>query len=235
MLNRGSLKTRWEGRELMDDPDSDFDLLRSTFRQFRVINRLLSRSRSLLRRRILRDMADTRRGRVLELGGGDGELARWVYRQMARRGGAPEVLSLDQDDRALKLAAEADDGTPIRLLKGRAPEDLPTGHFDYVFGNLFIHHLSDDELVALFTELRRRGTGRCVFNDLYRGHLPLAAYSLFAGIFLRRSFAYYDGRVSIRRGFRPKELETMARGAGWDRVHVFRRPPGHLVLVLDQT
>ncbi len=234
MLKRGSLATRWDGRELMDDPDSDFHLLRRTFRQFRLINRLLSRTRSLLRRWILRDAGDTRGCRVLELGGGDGELARWLYREMARRGGAPEVVSMDQDDRALRLAREADDGTPITLLRGRAPEELPEGSFDYVFGNLFIHHLSDAELVELLGELRRRGTRRCVFNDLYRGYLPLAAYSVFAGIFLRRSFAYYDGRASIRRGFRPAEVETMSKAAGWDDVRVFRRFPGHLVVVLGR-
>ncbi|MFP4431522.1 MAG: methyltransferase domain-containing protein [Spirochaetota bacterium] len=234
MLIRRSLATRWDGRELMDDPDSDFELLRRTVRQFRLINRLLSRSRSLLRRWVLRDLGDTRECRVLELGGGDGELARWLYRAIARRGGAPEVESMDQDDRALRLAREADDGTPISLLRGRAPEELPEGPFEYVFGNLFIHHLSNTELVELLGELRHRGTKRCIFNDLYRGYLPLAAYSVFAGVFLRRSFAYYDGRASIRRGFRPAELETIAREAGWDRIRVFRRFPGHLVVVLDR-
>lgn len=234
MLSRGSLATRWDGRELMDDPTSDFELLKRTFRQFRLINRLLSRSRSLLRRWIVRDATETRRLRVLELGGGDGELARWVYRQLEKRGREPEVLSMDQDDRALKLAQEADDGTPITLLRGRAPEELPEGPFDYVYGNLFIHHLSDARLVELFTELRRRRTTRCVFNDLYRGRLPLAAYSVFAGLFLRRSFAYYDGRASIRRGFRPKEVRALAEEAGWDGVRIFRRFPGHLVVVLDR-
>lgn len=218
----------------MDDPGSDFELLRRTFRQFRLINRLLSRSRSLLRRWILRDPGDTRLLRVLELGGGDGELARWLYRQLAKRGRDPEVVSMDRDDRALGLAEEADDGTPIKLLGGRAPEDLPEGPFDYVFGNLFMHHLSDADLVDLFAELCRRGTRRCVFNDLYRGRLPLAAYSVFAGLFLRRSFAYYDGRASIRRGFRPKEVKTLAQKAGWARFRVYRRFPGHLVVVLEQ-
>jgi SAM-dependent methyltransferase len=234
MLKRGSLANRWEGRELMDDPNSDFELLRRTFRQFRVISRLLSRSRSLLRRWILRDSAGAATYRVLELGGGDGELARWLYREIAGRGATPEVVSMDHDDRALELAREADDGTPIRLLQGRAPEELPEGLFDVALGNLFLHHLSDDEVVDLLAKLRRRGTKRCVFNDLYRGRLPFAAYSLFAGVFLRRSFAYYDGRASIRRGFRPAELRRMAQSAGWDRVCVFRRIPGHLVMVLEQ-
>ncbi len=235
MLERGSLQFRWEGRELMDDPNSDFELLRRTFRHFRLINRFLSRSRNLLRRWILADFAGARTCRVLELGGGDGELARWLYREVARQGGAPEVVSMDYDDRVLRLAREADDGTPIRILKGRAPEDLPKDSFDAAFGNLFLHHLSDDEVVELLGELQRRGTTRCVFNDLYRGRLPLAAFSLFAGIFLRRSFAYNDGRTSICRGFRPPELKAMAQKAGWHRVRVFRRIPGHLVLVLEQT
>ena len=247
----------------MDDPASDPEHLRKTVRQFRLINRLLSRTRSLLRRWIVKDAAgglgagglragglgadsgdlvtgagDVSAGRrpvtLLELGGGDAEIARWLYEALFRRGVPAKVTSIDSDTRVHGLAQEAENGVPVSLVLGRVPDELPPGRIDYAYGNHFLHHLDDAEAVRLLRELRLRGAKRCLFNDLYRGYLPYFAYSLFAGLFLRGSFAYYDGRASIRRGFRPRELESVARDAGWDGVTVFRRAPGHIVLLLEE-
>jgi hypothetical protein len=217
----------------MDDPASDPEGLRRTVRQFRLINRIFSRTRSLLRRWIVREAsADRRPVTLLELGGGDAEIARWLYEALARRGVPAKVTSIDADPRVHSLAQEAENRVPVSLLLGRAPEELPRGRIDYAYGNHFLHHLGDAEVVRLLRELRLRGVRRCVFNDLYRGYLPYLAYSLFAGLFLRGSFAYYDGRASIRRGFRAPELESLAREAGWVGIRVFRRTPGHIVLLL---
>ncbi len=220
----------------MDNPASDPDLLRRTVAQFRFINRVLSRTRRLLKRWVLRDARNRRLDalKVLDLGSGDGEIARWLYRRISAEGLAPEVTALDHDPRIYHLARDAGDGAPVRLRLGRAPEELPDEPFEYVVGNHFLHHLSDNELSILFAALKTVCTRRCVFNDLYRGAAAYAAYTVFAGLFLWRSFAFYDGRLSIRRGFRPGELIALARDAGWEKVRAFRRLPGHAVLVLEQ-
>ncbi|MFO8041644.1 MAG: hypothetical protein R6U25_00455, partial [Alkalispirochaeta sp.] len=52
---RHDWRRRSADAELMDRPDADGTKLITTIRQFRAINRLVSRSRSLIRAHILRD------------------------------------------------------------------------------------------------------------------------------------------------------------------------------------
>jgi hypothetical protein len=51
-------------------------------------------------------------------------------------------------------------------------------------------------------------TNRCfVLNDILRSHLGYLGYTLFTGILMHNSFAFYDGRLSIKKGFTYKELD----------------------------
>ena len=54
-------------------------------------------------------------------------------------------------------------------------------------------------------------------------------YSIYAGLFARDSFALYDGRLSIRRGFRRAELEAILAETGQGRgIEVFEALPGRI-------
>jgi hypothetical protein len=50
-------------------------------------------------------------------------------------------------------------------------------------------------------------------NDLKRSVWSYIGYKIFAGLFLHRSFANYDGGLSILRGFRKGELESLVKDA----------------------
>jgi hypothetical protein len=46
-----------------------------------------------------------------------------------------------------------------------------------------------------------------LFNDIERSMWAFVCYSVFTGIFIHGGFAFHDGRLSIRRGFLPGEVE----------------------------
>jgi hypothetical protein len=67
-------------------------------------------------------------------------------------------------------------------------------------------------------------------NDLRRSAWALAAYSAFS-FFLPQSFAFYDGRLSIRRGFLEPELrEVLTRHLPTAPVRIIRAFPARLML-----
>lgn len=230
----------------MDDPNSDREQLYRTLRQFRFVNRFLTRSRTVLRRYVLDDAED--RGlsefRFLDIGAGGCEVGIWLAEEAARRGMVARVACLDKDPRVVDFARErleeyarlAGNGEDVARLVDLIEEDARNleelGTYDYVYANHFLHHLPDEAIVKLLPRIRRRAITRFVLNDLLRSRLSYFAFTLLAAFALRGSFAFHDGRLSIRRGFRPEELEGLVDRAGLSEdVETAALFPGRLVLV----
>ena len=73
---------------------------------------------------------------------------------------------------------------------------------------------------------------RYVLSDIRRSYSTYITYTAIAGPCFKNSFAYYDGRLSIRKGFTRKECISFIEMAELsDRVRVYRAFPSHLALV----
>jgi hypothetical protein len=76
----------------------------------------------------------------------------------------------------------------------------------------------------------RTSRGWIVVNDLHRHPVAYASIWIVARLFSKSVMVRHDGPASVRRAFRPAELEELARRAGVPaRVH--RSFPFRLVLV----
>jgi 2-polyprenyl-3-methyl-5-hydroxy-6-metoxy-1,4-benzoquinol methylase len=196
-------------RELMDLPDADQELLLRTIRQFKRINLLVSASRRLMRDHFFRQMEQEpeRTYSLLDLGAGGCDIAVWAAGEAARRGLKLKITALDNDSRILPVARQAVRNQPeIRLLEGSALELQRLGDFDFVFSNHFLHHLGWDEIRLLLEQVVARTRLAFVMNDLKRSRWAYLGGTLLIGLLAPRSFAFQDGRLSIRRGFLAEEL-----------------------------
>lgn len=227
--------------EIMDDPGSDPELLERTLGQLVLVNRLLSRMRGLLRRHLLRDMAERgepgRTWSVLDVGAGGCDIPIWLVRVAHRRGIALNITCLDHDPRVLQYARSRVAEYPeITLLEGSAFA-IP-GSYDYIICNHFLHHLTDDEIGRFLAAAHRACRRRLLVNDLLRSYWSLAGFQLFATLFLRGSFARSDGLLSIRKGFRRRELSRIIAGSPWGAPETERiighALPGRLYCVATQ-
>lgn len=83
--------------------------------------------------------------------------------------------------------------------------------FDIVIGTLFYHHFTDDELISLFSKLKRQAKIGLIINDIHRH--PFAYYSikLLTGLFSRSSMVKYDAPLSVLRAFTKPELSEILR------------------------
>jgi len=214
----------------MDLPDSDPVRLERTLRQLAWINRLLTGARRLLENTILQDL----HGRpgpctLLDVGCGGADLARWL----ARRAPSLRITCLDHDPRVAAYARRRCSGIPaIEVRLGSAAELERLGDFDYVFANHFLHHLEEEKIAPTVAAMLGRARRLLVVTDLLRSRGSQAWYGLFAGVFLHRSFAAFDGLLSIRRGFLPQELEALLAGiAASARLEVRRERPGRVVVI----
>jgi 2-polyprenyl-3-methyl-5-hydroxy-6-metoxy-1,4-benzoquinol methylase len=221
--------------EKMERADADLQQLLRTIRQFKLINFLFSGSRRLFREHIFPRMEqDSERiYTLLDVGAGGCDIVVWAVCEARKRGLKLNVTALDNDARILPVAHRAVRDYPeVRIVAGNALDLTHLGSFDFVFSNHFLHHLDWDEIKIFLEKISAQTRLAFVMNDLKRSNLAYLCCTIFIGLLTRRSFAFYDGRLSIRRGFLPEELRDFITRNFPDRpIHVREASPERVVLV----
>jgi len=221
-------------KEKMDRADADLDQLLRTIRQFQWINVLFSASRRLLREHIfpVMDQDPKRVYTLLDVGAGGCDIALWAAREARSRGLKLNITALDNDPRILPIAYRAvRDWPEVRILEGNALDFSELGSFDFIFSNHLLHHLDWDGIGIFLRQVLARTRLGFVMNDLMRSRMAYLGCTVLLGLSARRSFAFHDGRLSIRRGFLPGELRDFAtRYFPNARIQVEETFPARVVL-----
>lgn len=214
-------------RELMDDPSVDLDRLERTYAHFRLVNAVLAGWRSLYRREIRPLLDRHRTSTLLDVGSGGGDVARRLARWARADGLSLEVTGVDPDPRAHDWAARGGDEPGVLFEQTDTTALVRAGRrFDVVVSNHLLHHLRDEEVLALLADSTRLARSLVLHNDLERSTGARLAWGVLALPAARRSLLRHDGMVSIRRSFTREELTRLVPD-GWT-VHA--RVPSRLVL-----
>lgn len=216
--------------ELMDDPRCDPALLDATYRDFRLINALVSGWKDVYQRRIRPRLSATRENTLLDIGSGGGDIARSLARWARRDGYRLAVTGIDPDERAYAFAASRRELPGVRFEAASSRDLVERGErFDIVTSNHLLHHLGDDDRADLLADSEALAGRFVVHSDLERSAVAYRAYQVATWPVARRSFIHVDGLLSIRRSFRADELQRVAP-AGWK---VARQAPFRVRLEFD--
>ena len=223
--------------EIMDDPSVPREDLALSLRYIRAVNRRLSGVAALLDhlRTLARDPhfawpAD-RPLTLLDIATGSADLPIAALR-WARSAGLPlRITGVDLHPTTLELArehiAEQDRAHPpavgepslagsIELRQAdalRLMDEFKPGSFDVVHAGLFLHHLSELEILTVLRIMDRLATRAVVWNDLVRSRVGYGAIHLLTLGMPR--IVRHDATVSVRAGFTKREALDLARRAGW--------------------
>jgi ubiquinone/menaquinone biosynthesis C-methylase UbiE len=201
--------------ELMDDlsrPTEEFD---QAYRELATINRELGGVRA-----IERFLPAGESLAVLDVAAGGCDVGDAIVQSRGCR-----VFSLDINPMGLKHTRRT---TPVVGDGMQLP--FADATFDAVICSLSFHHLKDDECVQVLREMWRTSRSCVLVNDLHRHPVAWAAIRILAWLFSHSVMVRHDGPASVRRAFKPKDLEDIARRAGV-RASVHRSFPYRLVLV----
>ncbi|MBS3933767.1 MAG: methyltransferase domain-containing protein [Truepera sp.] len=211
--------------ELMDDPGCDTRHLNNTYVGFSAVNRAVSGWARIYKDWIA-PLAQGRACRLLDIGFGGGDVLRSFARWAMRDGLRLELLGIDTDPRALAFVnSRKQDG--VRFLQASTSDLVKGGErFDVVISNHLLHHLPEQELLALCHDSAALSRQLVIHNDIERGDLAFLAFALTRPLF-PNSFITVDGLRSIRRSFTALELSCLAP-PGWRVKKLF---PYRLLLV----
>jgi hypothetical protein len=96
--------------------------------------------------------------------------------------------------------------------------------------SLFTHHLRDEQVRRVLSEMSRVARRGIFVIDLHRHAVAYYLYTTVGRLFLHNRLIREDGALSILRSFRPVELRRLAAGMQLQDLTVKRRFPFRLVL-----
>ncbi len=229
------LSRRSDIAERMDDPKCSAERLLKTVRSFALLNRLVSRYRSVLNRWLIQDMLrqPARKYRVADLGAGGCDIPVWLLSRARKLGLDLSVIAVESNPLIAEHARRAHQGIAgLQVICQDATHPGELEPVDYIIGNHFLHHLPNGEIQDFLARALEMRIRRFVFNDLRRSHRAYYLHSLLAALLFPRTFVGTDGRRSIRRGFRRSELRALlAKADILDRVQVHTLAPARIVIV----
>ena len=159
---------------------------------------------STLRKLLAETVPGAGRFSVLDVGAASGDMGACI------RQWYPEasVTSLDYVESHLGGPS----GTKIAGDAFRMP--FRKGIFDYVFCSLFLHHFTDEEVVALLTGFGEVARKAVLVIDLERHPIPYYFMAWSRPLLGWDPVTVHDGAISVEAAFRREELEELARRAG---------------------
>ncbi len=233
-----ALKERHREPEIMDDPALAADLHVQALRGLGRLNFAAGTANVLWRylRPLLQPLPATPL-RVLDIGTGGGDIPIRLARRARRAGLALDVAGCDLSERAIEMARQqaAHAGADVHFFRLDVLEDDIPANYDVLTSSLFLHHLSETEVVALLGKLKTATRRLVLFSDLKRSAYGFALAFIFTRLLSRSRVAQLDGPRSVRAAYTVAELRALAAAAGLTGAAVVGHSPARLLLKWSPT
>ena len=214
-----AFKHRSKEVEIMDNLLCKGEVVDQTLRELETINRLLGGNKVTLQgiQQLLIYQKPTHLS-IADLGCGGGDILKLVADWGVSHRIRLALTGIDANPNIVAFAKRNSEGYPT--IKYQAlnifSKEFKETQFDMVVATLFTHHFSDDELVALFTLLRKQTKIGIVINDLHRHWLAYYSIKFITALFSKSAMVKFDAPLSVLRGFTRKEIEALLAAAGID-------------------
>jgi SAM-dependent methyltransferase len=210
------MQTRILTPELMDDPDLDPAQHRQALAGLARLN-AWSGGVQLLWKELRKIALEAARPlRVLDVATGSGDVPIELAKR-AKRACIPMHFSgCDVSDTAVSASREnaLRVGVELDIFQHDVLQSpLPDG-FDVILASLFLHHLSNDQGVALLQDMGRATQQAIIVSDLVRSRLNLAVVFATSRLLSRSPIVHFDGPASVRAAYTSAEARGLATRAG---------------------
>lgn len=217
--------------ELMDDPAADPRELNRALGFLRLINRRFGGAAAALT--VLDRWSNPRIARrplrILDVGTGSADIPLAIVRWARQRAIPVHVTGIDRHQTTLAAAREYVAGTPeIELIAMDALEladRFNPDEFDVAHAGLFLHHLTDIEVMTVLRAMQRVARIGVIWNDLVRRGVAKVGVAL--ATLGAPPMARHDALVSVDAGFTKREAIDLTRRVGLEhrryRTHLCYR------------
>lgn len=216
----------------MDDPSLGGPELEETVDHVERVNKLTFGSQASLRGIASLVPASARELSVMDVGTGNGGLARDIARWAHRNGVDVQVDGIDINQSMIDYAnrcSAAHDAVDFELLDlFDVPED---SRYDIVHASNMLHHLDDEMAVDALRAMSRIARMGVVVADLHRHPIAWLAMKSTIRLLSGNRLVRNDAPLSVARAFTRDELDQLARRAGFEHHCVAWQVPFRWLLL----
>ncbi len=208
------LTYRSNEEELMDDPDIDNRDLTIALQDISRVNKLLGGNTITVNAVFnqIKNRSKQKEWRVMDLGCGDGEMLRQIADSARKKGVSIKLIGIDNNYRCIAQAKKLSDAYPEISYHNKDILTLTKQDFGchIIISTLTLHHFKDKEIIKVLQKGIELVSEVIIINDIHRNILTYYLYKLFSFFFINGYIAKNDGLISIKRGFKRKELICFA-------------------------
>lgn len=213
------IPSRRRGRELLDDPDSDAELVTRSLRDVAQANRwfggtaaVLSAIQPTLLAAKANEPGSTAQPRLslLDIGTGAGDIPERSRRLATRHGVHLTTIGVE---RTISVAAGAAPRAGAMCVADGLRLPFRDSCVDIVTCSQVLHHFADEEAVVLLREMHRVARRLAVVADLRRSWVAAAGIWVSSFALRFHPVSRHDGVLSVLRGYRRHELATLVHSA----------------------
>ncbi len=165
---------------------------------------------------------------LLDVGSGQGDMLRAIWRWAKRRGLEPRLTGVDLSPWSATAAeAATDPAWGIGYVTGDVFEYAPPEGVDFVVSSLVAHHMPDEVLTRFIGWMEANARRGWFINDLHRHPLAYYGFWLLSRATLLHPMVQHDGLVSVTRAFTKADWEALLAksAAPRDQIEVAWRFP----------
>jgi 2-polyprenyl-3-methyl-5-hydroxy-6-metoxy-1,4-benzoquinol methylase len=204
-------------KELLDRTDIPFEDIKRNMQELETINTLLGGHKITIAglKRFIREIKKSNLV-ICEIGCGGGDNLKVIDKWCRDNTIGVKLIGIDINKDCIEYAKEN-----CALLRNKEYivsdyrlVNLSAGKPDIIFSSLFTHHLDDEQFIQMLKWCSENSISGFFINDLHRHFLAYYSIKVLTGLFSKSYLVKNDAPLSVRRGFKKKEIKELLKKAG---------------------
>lgn len=216
------LSQRSYQKELLDQPDIPFEDIKRNMQELEFINRWLGGHKITLQglKSLLNSIALKENIQIVEIGCGGGDNLKEIKKYCERKSILVQLTGIDINPDCIEFAKSKKENEGIEFIISDYRKVCFDKKPSIIFSSLFCHHFTDEELVEQLKWLAQNTTKGFFINDLHRNQLAYYSIKWLTHFFSKSYLVKKDAPLSVKRGFRRKEIKKNLESAGLIHFHI---------------
>ncbi|MEO5967200.1 MAG: methyltransferase domain-containing protein [Ferruginibacter sp.] len=206
-----NLKFRSEEKEILDEPDIDFEEIKINMQELNIINKKLGGHKINIDG--LKEIIGSNRNEITicEIGCGGGDNLHYIERWCTKNNIKVSFIAIDIKAECIKYGKE----TYPKLKAEWIISDYSKVNFvnkpDVIFSSLFCHHFSNDEIISMIEWMQVNSKKGFFINDLQRNIFAYYSIKFLTSIFSKSRLVKNDAPISVLRGFKKADWQKIIK------------------------
>jgi 2-polyprenyl-3-methyl-5-hydroxy-6-metoxy-1,4-benzoquinol methylase len=204
-------------KELLDDFSLSGRDLEKNLYNLGLVNRFLGGNRIITKAlsHTIRQQPDLgqKKLHIADIGCGGGDILRTVAQWADKKSLKCRLTGIDANPASIHFAEQKSRQYPnidYQVLNVFSAE-FQQQQFDIILLSTICHHLSDQELIRLFMQLKNQARVAIIISDLHRHWFAYYATRILTRIIDSSFLEKHDGPLSVRKAFKFHELKSLLR------------------------